>query len=51
MELVLFLLVCNNLALLGVGRLRQIIKLVCLQGLLLSSLLVTCNHLLLASAV
>lgn len=51
MELILFLLVCNNLALLGVGRLRQLIKLVCLQGFLLTALLISFNHILLAAAV
>ena len=51
MELILFLLVCNNLVLLGVGRLRQLIKLVCLQGFLITVLLTALNHILLAVAV
>lgn len=51
MELILFLLICSILAMLGVSRIRQLIKLVCLQGILLGALLVTYNHALLAMAV
>lgn len=51
MELILFLLVCNDLALLGAARLRQLIKLICVQGVLLAALLVTAKHLVLAVAV
>ena len=47
----LFLLTLNNLALLGMGRLRTLINLVTAQGILLGGLLLIHDHALLAVAV
>ena len=47
----LFLLTLNNLALLGMGRLRTLINLVTAQGILLGGLLLMHDHALLAVAV
>ena len=47
----LFLLTLNNLALLGMGRLRTLINLVTAQGILLGGLLLMHDHALLAAAV
>ena len=51
LQLLLLVLTLNNLALLGVDRLRSLIRLITLQGVLLAGVLLALDHILLAPAV
>ena len=51
LQLLLLALTLNNLALLGVDRLRSLIRLITLQGVLLAGVLLALDHTLLVPAV